>query len=722
MTGVPDSGVRNVLVGHSGNVVQAGHIEGGVHFHGRVEPEPPHMVPPPTPHFTNQSRVLRRVDDAWAGTEDETPHIMLFKGLRGSGKRTVGRQWLKAHAAELPDGQFHADLTGTRGSQGLESVKLREFLIASGVADSDVPATAEGRAAMFRSLTKGKRVAVCVDQALTPSQVRMLAPGPGRSVMLVTAAEDLTGLGIGERVTPVDLEPFDEVAARELVGRLIGADRVEAEPDEVGKLIEFCDGLPIALCVAGALLAEFPRRRIARLVASLDDNQRRLAVLSPNPELSVAAVFDTAYDCLGETEQLIYQALGAHPGTQSVTRETLARVLRMRYSQASEAIDRLIVSGLVTETTEERLSLHSLVRLHASNTATDEFHDDVRARFLGYYHAVGVAAGHAVLPSRGWRDRLLPHLAAFDDRVPEKPMTWLAEERANLLAAAEAAEESGKPEYAWELAIMLWPLHERGKHFADLATMGELGAVAAARAGLSGIESLSRIQKGFADLQSGYPKAAAETFEHALTVAETSGVEDLIATAVESLGLAYLADGDEVRAGRLLRRNLALAEELLREAGTGAEKSLMERRRALARMHLGKVREAAEATELLFAAREWFARAAKPEVFNVAKCDLWLGITFTRARDFASALSHLSGALDTMRGQGRHYDEMLILTALGDLAAKQGDDTAATDAYERASVIAAVRFPDQEREIRSKVAAVELSDSDGQLDQSGTVA
>jgi tetratricopeptide (TPR) repeat protein len=707
MTGGPDSGVHNVLDGHTGNAVQAGRIEGGVHFHGRREVKLPHMVPPPTPYFTNQTRVLETVDRAWADTAEETPHFVVFKGLGGLGKRAVARQWLRTHAEDFPDGQFHADLTGIPGADGLESTKLREFLTALGVADSDIPETAEGRAATFRSWTKDKKVAVCVDLALTPSQVRMLSPGPGRSVVLVTATEKLTGLGIRERVTQVDLGPFDDLAARQLLGRLVTQDRVEAEPEQVGKLIGFCDGLPIALCVVGALLKEFPERRIARLVRDLENQQRRLALLSPEEDLSVTAVFDTAYDHLGNVERRIYELLGVHPGTGTVHVETVKAALGLKDEQLGEAIDRLIVSGLVQETPDERLSVHSLVRLHALTKTSAASRDEALRRVLYYYHAVGVAAGHAAAPTRGWRDQLLPHLAKLDDNAPAKPMVWLTAERANLLAAALAAEETENPEYTWELAILLWPLHERGKYFDDLAALGDYAAKAAKRAGLPAVESLSTVQKGFAELQRGEPRAAVTSFEHALAVAEVSGVRDLVATAMESLGLALLAIEDRARAEQLLRRNLALAEEI----GVA-------RRIALAQLHLAKACEPAEAYELLSAAREWFARA---EPVNVAKCDLWLGITCTGARNWSEALIRLSSALDAMGQEGRPFDEMLVLTALGDLAAAQGDITAAVDAYERALVIAGARYPAQEREIRAKIAALELPDPDRDLGVPGTV-
>ncbi|MGH3866210.1 MAG: hypothetical protein ACRDQ4_08775 [Pseudonocardiaceae bacterium] len=51
--------------------------------------------------------------------------------------------------------------------------------------------------------------------------------------MVVTEAGPLAALGASSAVTFIDLEPLEEPAARELFGRLIGEDRLAAEPDAV---------------------------------------------------------------------------------------------------------------------------------------------------------------------------------------------------------------------------------------------------------------------------------------------------------------------------------------------------------------------------------------------------------------------------------------------------------------------------------------------------------
>lgn len=715
------SDLRNVLEGDVHTAVQAGRIDGGIHLHYGARPVPaPRMVPSKTVHFTNQLRVLREADEAWEAADRSRPVVLGFVGLPGVGKTEVARAWLEAHADEFPDGHFDADLAAGGTQDGLESTFLREFLIAVGYQPGAIPDTAEGRAAAFRSWSAGKRVAVMVDKALTPSQVRMLTPGAGRSVVLLTVPARLAGLGAREQAAVIDLSPMAESAARELLGRIGGADRVAAEPDAVRALVGFCGGLPIALSVAAATVAAYPRRRISRLVDDLRDRRRGLPALSRLPDLSVEAVFDAAHARLGELARDCYQVLGAHPGAGDVAVGTIAAVLDLDVVDVRDAVDEIIDAGLVQEPAEDRLSLHTLTHLHAwSKADRGTRHDELLARILGHYHRVGVAAGHAAMPRRPWRDHLASHLAPFDVLAPADPMAWLSAERVNLATTVARAAESGTPHYAWELALMLWPLHERGKYLDDMAATAAAGAEAARAAGLPLVEAVLLTQHGFAALHRGEPKAARALFDRA--IAGSGGDPQVLATATESFGLAALADGRVDEAGDLLRKNLRSA----RDIGDP-------RRIALARLHLAKACAAEEASTLLTQSRSWFAGADPAEPVNVAKCDLLLGPVLATMGRRADAVAHLSRALAAMRELRRPFDEARVLACLGDVAtddaigrhpARVGTDDAAhdsgqvtgdvaaygtaLDAYQRALVIAETYgYQPLVGELREKIAAL----------------
>jgi hypothetical protein len=68
------------------------------------------------------------------------------------------------------------------------------------------------------------------------------------------------------------------------------------------------------LTVASALIVLRPRRSVADLVAALDNELRRLDVLSLDEDLSVRATFDLSYRSLPAHAVQTYHAVGIHPG------------------------------------------------------------------------------------------------------------------------------------------------------------------------------------------------------------------------------------------------------------------------------------------------------------------------------------------------------------------------------------------------------------------------
>jgi tetratricopeptide (TPR) repeat protein len=680
--------------------LQARDVHGGVHIHGREHTlSAPRQVPAPTRHFTNQVRVLAAADRALAAAGGDGPTIVVFRGAPGVGKRETARFWLHGRAEQFPDGHFHADLGASVEEDGLESTKLREFLLAVGHDPEVVPDSAEGRAAWFRSWSSGKRVAVSVDKALTPRQVRMLAPGPGPSVMVVTEAGPLAALGMSSAVTFIDLEPLEEPAARELFGRLIGEDRLAAEPDAVAAVLRICAGLPIALSVVGALLGAFPSRRVSRLVAELDDEKRRLQAMSRDAELSVTAVFNTAYQRLSAVGKRCYRVLGLHPGMADLGIDVVVAALELPEYDVRDAVDELVVVGLVREVSDDRYLLHSLVRLHATGLAesTDPAGDRDCALtcMLDFYRRGAVSAGHAVMPHRGWRELLFPNLLAGNHVASREPWGWLETERRNLSAVVRAAYQRGELEQVCQLCVMLWPLHERGKYFEDLIRANELGLDAARQLGDTGLAALLGIQLGFPYLHRGDVSCAYETFSAALRPALACGHRALEATALESMGLARMAQGIPEESITLLRRNLALAVEIG-----------FPRRTALARLHLAKVENPDVALQLLWDAADGFRRLDPPDTYNAAKVALWQGRKLTELRRFDDAHRHLTEALATMTEYHKPFDRVQILEAIGDLAGAMERFGTARERHGEALTIAeSYGFDNDAERLRGKIAS-----------------
>ncbi len=61
------------------------------------------------------------------------------------------------------------------------------------------------RAGLFRSLLLHRRAIIVLDNAAGEAQVRMLLPGAGASLLLVTSRRRLTGLDTAQRLSLVPL-------------------------------------------------------------------------------------------------------------------------------------------------------------------------------------------------------------------------------------------------------------------------------------------------------------------------------------------------------------------------------------------------------------------------------------------------------------------------------------------------------------------------------------
>lgn len=148
-------------------------------------------------------------------------------------------------------------------------------------------------------------------------------------------------------------------------------------------------------------------------------------------------------------------------------------------------------------------------------------------------------------------------------------------------------------------------------------------------------------QLGFAYRQARQGDRAAALFRESQEIAVKTGSMTVGATALESLGLVKLDQGEHAEAERCLLQNLALAERIGEP-----------RRIALARFHLAKVRPAPEALGLLDAAGAELGN----ESLNKAKVALWRGKKLSEGGEFAAAAETLTDA-SLWASDGAHHRE-----------------------------------------------------------------
>ncbi|MFI6103343.1 helix-turn-helix domain-containing protein [Streptomyces sp. NPDC051310] len=414
----------------------------------------PDLLPRAPRSFHGRAAELVALSGAAAG---EAP-VCLVVGPAGVGKTALVLHWAHQERARFPGGRLYADLRGfgDTGEPSLMEV-LREFLQALGVPHGRIPESVIGAAGLFRSLTADRRLLVVLDNARDSEQVRPLLPGGLRCVTVVTSRHRLPGLIVTDAARPVAVGVLGPEDGASLLAGVLGAERVRAEPVAARRLAELCGGLPLALRVAAARLAQHPGWSLSAMAAELSDASRRLSLLDVE-DTGVRAALRVTLQQLPPDASRLFAHLGRHPGTH-VDRYAAAALADTDPAAAEACMERLAVAHLVTETVPGRWTLHDLVRLYAQSL---DVGPHALKRALDHYMATGLAAVAVAEPGNDEcfplpADFLPPSaVREFGDR--SAAVSWYAAERDDLTLAVAAAHAAGLHGRTWRIALTLWPL------------------------------------------------------------------------------------------------------------------------------------------------------------------------------------------------------------------------------------------------------------------------
>jgi tetratricopeptide (TPR) repeat protein len=379
------------------------------------------------------------------------PRVVVVSGLPGVGKSALAVRLAHQLAGWVDRGPLYADLGGLGAGRREPAEVLGWFLHALQVPDEVMPAGLEERADLYQSLLADERALVVLDNVATADQVHPLLPEGPRCLAVVTSRARLATLP-GARL--VDLGVLPEEAGVKLLGTLAGPARIAADRQAAREVVSACGGLPLAVRIAGARLRSRPAWTVAKLAEELADRRRRLGRLKVE-DLEVRASLALSYDDLPAAAARTFRLLGLLASPDS-TAEVAAALTGDDPAVAKDALETLVDAQLLEAVEPGRYRLHDLLYLFAQQLAAGEPADQQRSalqRALDWLATCAAQADQLLSGATrlaGQEDKTEPVEWVFPDRG--MALAWLADERANLVAAVHLAYEQRLYPLVWQLA------------------------------------------------------------------------------------------------------------------------------------------------------------------------------------------------------------------------------------------------------------------------------
>ncbi len=623
-----------------------------------------HQLPSPPADFTGREEDLQALRSALA--QGGTGAIFGLRGAGGIGKTVLALKLTEELKPLYPDAQLYLDLKGV-DPQPLTTAQAMAHVIRSYHPEARLPEGEADLAGLYRSVLDDKRTLLLMDNAASREQVEPLIP-PSGSLLLVTSRFHFHLPGLVSR----DLDELPLEDARNLLLKI--ASRIGKEANTLAQL---CGRLPLALRLAGSVLAERPDLSIADYTRLVEEGKARFD--------KVEAALTVSYELLNENRRRLWRLLAVFPDTFDA--QAAAAVWELEIDSVSEALGDLVRSSLVEwEERDERYRLHDLARSFADRQLAETEREAARRQHAEYFlellraakglykqgdNSLGrglrlfdaewgnIQAGFAWASGRAQEDETAaricddyPDAGTYLLDLRQHPREQIRWREFALAAARQRKDRDSEAAHLGNLGLAYAALGELRRaiehHEQCLTITRDIGDLR----GEGG--TLGNLGLAYADL--GEPRRAIEHHEQCLAIARDIGDRRGEGNALGNLGTAYADLGEPRRAIEYYEQRLAIAREIGDRRGEGNALGSL----GIAYADLGEPRRAIEHYEQRLAiAREIGDRRGEGNALGS------LGIAYADLGEPRRAIEHYEQRLAIAREIGDRLGEGNALGNLG---------------------------------------------------------
>ncbi|MFE9254214.1 BTAD domain-containing putative transcriptional regulator [Streptomyces sp. NPDC006879] len=296
---------------------------------------------PPVPGFTGRGADRAALAARLTGRGDARGNLVVISGAPGIGKTALALQTASDVQGAFPGGVrvvplCHPDGTALSAEEAMEQI----------------PSVLPGA---------GRRLLI-LDGAAGLWQLRPLlqhAKAPhvtGDGAVVVTSRRALAALVATEGGAVHRLGVLPAAEAHALLGQLVGAERIEAEPEAARQLASSCGYFPLALRIAAGRLLTRPALSLADCVTWLGVEPPARLVLPEDPLLSVPEVFGRALAALDPELREAYVHVGRSTAGEEVHADALVD---------EATLERLVECGLLEDGPPGPYRIHNFLKVYA---------------------------------------------------------------------------------------------------------------------------------------------------------------------------------------------------------------------------------------------------------------------------------------------------------------------------------------------------------------------